>query len=137
MGSPRSCSSSDGENPMSVSIFLSFFFVSLCEFVEYVNWVCSVSNAFQLGFCQLGLDVVALLGWCVLVYWGLIVHSRSEVRGERKPNKKILFCFTTFIRTIENLQQYEHKWYNFGTYATSDGSYFLYLVWDMCQIFSI
>ena len=47
---------------MSVSIFLSFFFVSLCEFVEYVNWVCSVSNIFQLVFCQLGLVVVALLG---------------------------------------------------------------------------
>lgn len=47
---------------MSVSIFfLAFYFVSLCEFVEYVNWVCSVANVFQLGFCQLGL-VVALLG---------------------------------------------------------------------------
>ena len=77
--------------PCQFQFFKSFFFVSLCEFVEYVDWVCSVSNVFQLGFCQLGLDVVALLGWCVLVYWGLIVHSRSEVRGKRKPNKKYYF----------------------------------------------
>ena len=48
---------------MSVSIFFElFFFVSLCEFVECVNWVCSVSNVFQLGFCQLGLVVVVLPG---------------------------------------------------------------------------
>ena len=48
--------------PCQFQFFLSFFFVSLCEFVEYVNWVCSISNIFQLGFCQLGLVVVALLG---------------------------------------------------------------------------
>ena len=63
------------------------------------------------------------------------IKTRSERR--EKAKYKTLFRFTTSVHTIANLQRYEHKWYNFGTYATSDGSCFLCLVWDMCQIFSI
>ena len=72
------------------------------------------------------------------------IKTRSERR--EKAKYKTLFRFTTSVRTVAKsthnrygicAKRYGHKWYNFGTYATYDGSCFLCLAWDMCQIFSI
>ena len=48
---------------------------------------------------------------------------RAQTGSERREKKyKTLFTYTTYVRTVANLQPYEHKWYNFGTYTMSDGS---------------
>ena len=75
---------------------------------------------------------------------GLMWEEREKIktiseRREKTKSKNIILVYyiCPYRCAVANLQRYEHKWYNFDTYVTSDKSCFLCLVWDTCQIFSI